>query len=105
MSGLSAGAVRRLAALGFTLVAGGVRVLHLAQALVVWAGADYVTEVLPAVRGAGWAVWVFSGPSAEEPLVRRRPADHREWVEGLTSASFRITSGTGPELFAAYRKA
>ena len=76
-----------------------------AGALVVWAGAPEVAEVLAAARRAGWDVPVYSGPTAEDPLVRQRLADHPEWVEGLTFVSFRITSETGPEPFAAYRSA
>ena len=76
-----------------------------AQALVVWAGAPEVAAVVAAARGAGWDVPVYSGPTAEDPLVRQRLADHPEWVDGLTFVSFRITSETGPEPFAAYRSA
>ncbi len=76
-----------------------------AQVLVVWTGAAGVAEVLSAARGAGWDVPVYTGPTGEDPLVRQRLADHPEWVDGLTFVSFRITSETGPEPFAAYRAA
>ena len=76
-----------------------------AQALVVWARAAGVAAVVRAARSAGWDVPIYSGPTAEDPLVRQRLADHPEWLDGLTFVSFRITSETGPEPFAAYRKA
>ncbi|HVE74453.1 MAG TPA: ABC transporter substrate-binding protein [Mycobacteriales bacterium] len=76
-----------------------------AQALVVWAGASTVAAVVRAARGAGWPVPIYSGPTAADPLVRQRIADHPTWLDGLTFVSFRITSEVGPEPFAAYRKA
>ena len=76
-----------------------------AQALVVWARATGVAAVVRAARGSGWDVPIYTGPSGEDPLVRQRLADHPEWLDGLTFVSFRITSETGPEPFAAYRKA
>ena len=74
-----------------------------AASLVVWAQAAGVAAVLRSARSSGWQVPVFAGPTGEDPLVRQQLADHPEWVEGLTFASFRITSETGPEPFAAYR--
>ena len=76
-----------------------------AQALVVWARAAGVAAVVRAARAGGWDVPIYSGPAAEDPLVRQRLADHPEWLDGLTFVSFRITSETGPEPFAEYRKA
>lgn len=76
-----------------------------AKALVVWARATGVAAVVRAARSAGWQVPVYSGPTAEDPLVRQRLADHPDWLDGLTFVSFRITSETGPAPFAAYRKA
>jgi ABC-type branched-subunit amino acid transport system substrate-binding protein len=76
-----------------------------AKVLVVWARASGVAAVVRAARSSGWTVPVYSGPTGEDPLVRQRLADHPEWVERLTFVSFRITSETGPEPFAAYRKA
>ena len=76
-----------------------------AEALIVWARASGVAAVVRAARSAGWDVPVFSGPTAEDPLVRQRLADRPEWLDGLTFVSFRITSEVGPEPFAAYRKA
>jgi ABC-type branched-subunit amino acid transport system substrate-binding protein len=76
-----------------------------AKALVVWARATGVAAVVRAARSSGWTVPIYSGPTGEDPLVRQRLADHPEWVDGLTFVSFRITSETGPEPFAAYRHA
>ena len=75
-----------------------------AQALVVWARASGVAAVVRAARSSGWDVPIFTGPAGEDPLVRQQLADHPEWVDGLTFVSFRITSETGPEPFAEYRK-
>jgi len=75
-----------------------------AQALVVWARATGVAAVVRAARAAGWAVPVYSGPAAEDPLVRQRLADHPQWVDGLVLVSFRITSEVGAGPFEAYRK-
>ena len=61
--------------------------------------------MLRSARGTGWQVPVYAGPTGEDPLVRQQLADHPDWVDGLTFASFRITSETGPAPFAAYRKA
>ena len=76
-----------------------------ATTLVVWARAAGVAAVLRSARGTGWQVPVYAGPTGEDPLVRQQLADHPDWVDGLTFASFRITSETGPAPFAAYRKA
>ncbi len=76
-----------------------------AQALVVWARAQGVAAVVRAARQSGWTVPVYAGPTAEDPLVRQRLADHPDWLDGLTFVSFRITSEVGPAPFAAYREA
>jgi ABC-type branched-subunit amino acid transport system substrate-binding protein len=76
-----------------------------AAAIVVWARATGLAAVVRAARASGWNVPIYSGPTGEDPLVRQRLADHPEWLDGLTFVSFRITSETGPEPFAAYRKA
>jgi ABC-type branched-subunit amino acid transport system substrate-binding protein len=76
-----------------------------AQVLVVWAKATGVAAVVRAARSSGWSVPIYTGPTGEDPLVRQRLADHPDWLDGLTFVSFRITSETGPEPFAAYRKA
>lgn len=76
-----------------------------ADTLVVWARASVVAEAVRAARASGWGVALYTGPSGEDPLVRQRLASHPEWLDGLTFVSFRITSETGPEPFARYRKA
>jgi hypothetical protein len=37
--------------------------------------------------------------------VRQQLADHRDWIEGLTFVSFRITAEVGPKPFEAFRSA
>ncbi len=76
-----------------------------AKVLVVWARAAGVAAIVRAARSTGWDVPIYSGPAAEDPLVRQQLADKPQWVEGLTFVSFRITSEVGGEPFAAYRKA
>ena len=76
-----------------------------AQVLVVWARAAGLAAVVRAARSTGWDVPIYSGPAAEDPLLRQQLADRPDWVEGLTFVSFRITSETGGVPFAAYRKA
>ena len=74
-----------------------------AKVLVVWARASGVAAIVRAVRSTGWDVPIYSGPAAEDPLVRQQLADKPEWVEGLSFVSFRITSEVGGAPFAAYR--
>jgi len=76
-----------------------------AEVLVVWTRAAGVASVVRAVRSTKWDVTVYAGPTAEDPLVRQRLADHPEWVDGLGFVSFRITSEVGGAPFAAYRAA
>ena len=74
-----------------------------AKVLVVWARATAVAAILRAARSTGWDVPVYSGPTAEDPLVRQRLADRPDWVDALSFVSFRITSEVGGAPFAAYR--
>lgn len=76
-----------------------------ADSLIVWARAPVVAAVVRAARSSGWDVPVYTGPTGEDPLVRQQLADRREWVDGLTFVSFRITSEVGPAPFANYRRA
>jgi len=46
-------------------------------------------------RSTGWNVPIFTGPTGEDPLVRRQLADHRDWVNGVGFVSFRITAEVG----------
>ena len=76
-----------------------------ATLLVVWGSAPVVAATVRAARSAGWEVPIFTGPTGEDPLVRQQLADHREWVDGLTFVSFRITAEVGPKPFEAFRRA
>jgi ABC-type branched-subunit amino acid transport system substrate-binding protein len=76
-----------------------------ADTLVLWASASDVAAAVHAARSSGWRVPVYTGPTGEDPLVRQRLAAHRDWVDGLTFVSFRITSEIGLEPFARYRAA
>jgi ABC-type branched-subunit amino acid transport system substrate-binding protein len=76
-----------------------------ARVMVMWARAATVASVVRAVRSTGWDAVLYASPSAEDPLVRQRLADHPQWVDGLGFVSFRITSEVGGAPFAAYRAA
>jgi len=80
-----------------------------ATALLVWARASTVAQVIRAARSSGWDVPIYTPPSGEDPLVRQQLADHPEWVDGLTFATGRMTAERGPGPFlrfqAAYTKA
>jgi branched-chain amino acid transport system substrate-binding protein len=71
-----------------------------ADALLVWGLPATVAKVLIAVRSAGWNVPVYTTSAGADPLVRQQLAAHREWVDGLTFASGRLTAevGAGPWL-------
>jgi ABC-type branched-subunit amino acid transport system substrate-binding protein len=74
-----------------------------AEALVVWAGAPDVAQVIRAARSTGWNVPVYTGPTGEDPIVRQQLADHPVWLDGMTFVSFRITSEQGAGPFDAFR--
>jgi ABC-type branched-subunit amino acid transport system substrate-binding protein len=76
-----------------------------ANELVVWGSSPVVAATVRAARSAGWRVPIFTGPTGEDPLVRQQLADHRDWVDGLTFVSFRITAEIGPKPFEAFRAA
>jgi ABC-type branched-subunit amino acid transport system substrate-binding protein len=76
-----------------------------ATALLVWAHAATVAEVVRSARSAGWIVPVYTPPSGQDPLVRQELADHPEWVDGLTFASGRMTAERGPEPFLTFQRA
>lgn len=76
-----------------------------ARALVVWAGAPNIAQVIRAARSTGWQAPLFLSPTGEDPLVRQQLADHPEWLDGATFVSFRITSEQGPAPFARFRAA
>lgn len=72
--------------------------------VVLWARAPVLAGFLRALRAGGSSVPVYSGPTAEDPVVRDQLASVTGGVEGLTYASFRITTETGPESWDAFRK-
>jgi len=76
-----------------------------AGALVVWAGAPVLAQVIRAARSTGWTVPVYLSPTGEDPLVRQVLADHPAWLDGATFVSFRITSEQGPAPFERFRAA
>ncbi len=76
-----------------------------ATLLVVWGSSAVVAATVRAVRSTGWQVPIFTGPTGEDPLVRQQLADHRDWIDGLTFVSFRITAEVGPKPFEAFRAA
>jgi ABC-type branched-subunit amino acid transport system substrate-binding protein len=76
-----------------------------AKALIVWAGAPDVAQVIRTARSAGWQAAVYTGPTGEDPLVRQQLADHPDWLDGATFVSFRITSEQGPAPFNQFRSA
>jgi len=76
-----------------------------AQALVVWAGAAVLAQVIRAARASGWSAPVYSGPTAEDPLVRQQLAAHPRWLDGTVFVSSRITSEQGPAAFERFRAA
>jgi branched-chain amino acid transport system substrate-binding protein len=74
-----------------------------ATALLVWAQAPTIAQVLVAARSAGWQVPVFTPPPGADPLVRQQLADHGPWIDGLTFASGRMTAELGPAHWEAFR--
>lgn len=118
LSGLAQGAVLGLVALGFTLVAGTVRVLHLAHGdlavaavLLAVLGVLGTTPVaaalapLPAlafvllVLAAGGALSALAAALAVRPhladVATGRPADPTGWVAGLIAAGLLLREGLG----------
>jgi ABC-type branched-subunit amino acid transport system substrate-binding protein len=73
-----------------------------ATALLVWGIPPTIAEVLIAARTRGWDVPVYAPPAAADPLVRQELADHRDWVDGLTFASGRMTAELGAPPFFAF---
>ncbi|GAC1577850.1 MAG: hypothetical protein NVS3B24_09430 [Candidatus Dormibacteria bacterium] len=76
-----------------------------ATGVVMWARSPVLAAFIKALRGAGSTAALFAGPTAEDPIVRTQLADHPDWVEGLTYASFRITTEGGPAAWEKFRKA
>ena len=76
-----------------------------ATGVVVWARAPALAQFVRALRQGGSTIPVYAGPTAEDPVVRTQLADHPDWINGLTYASFRITTEEGPAAWDAFRKA
>ena len=74
-------------------------------ALMVWGQAATVAEVVRSARTSGWAVPIYSAPTAADPLVRQQLSDHPEWVDGLTFATGRMTAERGPDPFLQFQAA
>lgn len=76
-----------------------------ADTILVWARAPVLASVISAVRSRGWDAPIWSGPTAEDPVVRQQLAQHPEWLNGVGFVSFRMTAEIGPEPFTAFRAA
>jgi ABC-type branched-subunit amino acid transport system substrate-binding protein len=76
-----------------------------ADTVLLWARAPVVGSVIRAARSRGWKVPIWTGPTAEDPLVRQQLAEHPEWLDGVGFVSFRMTAEVGPAPFEAFRKA
>ncbi len=76
-----------------------------ADTVLLWARAPVVAAVIAAARGTGWDVPIWTGPTAEDPVVRQRLAQHPEWLDGVGFVSFRMTAEIGPEPFEEFREA
>lgn len=76
-----------------------------ATGVVVWARGPVLASFVKALGDAGSTAAIFSGPTAEDPVVRTQLAGHADWVARITYASFRITTETGPESWDKFRKA
>jgi ABC-type branched-subunit amino acid transport system substrate-binding protein len=57
------------------------------------------------MRARGWQAPVWTGPTAEDPVVRQQLAQHPEWLDRVGFVSFRMTAEVGPEPFQAFRAA
>jgi len=75
-----------------------------ATGALLWGRAPTIAQFIKDFRQGGGTAPLFSGPNAEDPVVRTQNADHPEYVEGLTYASFRITTEGGPASWGAFRK-
>jgi ABC-type branched-subunit amino acid transport system substrate-binding protein len=76
-----------------------------ADALLVWARGPAVAAVISAARARGWDVPVYTTQAGADPVVRQQLADHRDWVDGLTFASGRMTAEEGPAPFQSFESA
>ncbi len=76
-----------------------------ATALLVWARASTIAQVVRAARSSGWDAPIYAPPSGEDPLVRQQLADQPQWVDGLTFAAGRMTAERGPGPFLRFQRA
>ncbi|HEX8001134.1 MAG TPA: ABC transporter substrate-binding protein [Mycobacteriales bacterium] len=76
-----------------------------ADTVLVWARAPVLASVVTAVRSRGWDAPIWTGPTAEDPVVRQQLAQHPEWLDGVGFVSFRMTAEIGPEPFRKFRAA
>jgi ABC-type branched-subunit amino acid transport system substrate-binding protein len=76
-----------------------------ADTVLLWARAPMTASVIASMRGREWKAPVWTGPAAEDPLVRQQVAQHPEWLDGVGFVSFRMTAEIGPEPFGRFRAA
>ena len=76
-----------------------------ADTVLLWARAPVVASVVTAMRSRGWQAPVWTGPTAEDPLLRQQLAQHPEWLRGVGFVSFRMTAEVGPKPFETFRAA
>ena len=76
-----------------------------ADTVLLWARAPATASAISSIRGRGWKVPIWTGPTAEDPLVRQQLAQHPEWLDGVGFVSFRMTAEIGPEPFEKFRAA
>jgi ABC-type branched-subunit amino acid transport system substrate-binding protein len=76
-----------------------------ADTVLLWARAPVVASVISTIRSRGWHPAIYTGPTAEDPVVRQQLAQHPEWLDGVGFVSFRMTAEVGPKPFEAFRAA
>jgi ABC-type branched-subunit amino acid transport system substrate-binding protein len=76
-----------------------------ADTVLLWARAPVVASVVTAMRSRGWQAPIYTGPTAEDPVVRQQLAQHPEWLDGTGFVSFRMTAEVGPAPFEKFRAA
>jgi ABC-type branched-subunit amino acid transport system substrate-binding protein len=73
-----------------------------ATALLAWGIPSTIADVVIAARSRGWKVPIYTPADGADPVVRQELADHRDWVDGLTFASGRMTAEQGTAPFVAF---
>ena len=74
-----------------------------ATAVLLWGQAPTIAAALSAARSIGWDVPFYTPPTGGDPFIRQQLADHRDWVDGLTFASGRMTAEVGTAPFASFQ--